>query len=231
MERSDAIVGRRNFVAGLVALAGGLALAPGARAAGLGGSLSSILGKASDSALDRLAVPGAFYNDPAIRIGLPLIGGSGGLLGTALSAGNKLGVLDGLTRKLNDAAGVAAGEAKPIFRNAINNLSLNDVPGIVSHNDGATRYLRQSSGDMLHDKLRPLIDGALGDLGAYTQLDKLTRKHSFLASAGISRDGLGKSVTDQAMGGIFSYIGSEEASLRANPLGKAGGLLKGVLGN
>ena len=52
-----------------------------------------------------------------------------------------------------------------------------------------------------------------------------------MRAAGITRDKLGSSVTDQALNGIFRYIGAEEGKLRADPLGKAGGLLKGVRGN
>lgn len=224
---------RRAFLAGLGATVLSAPLTGLARAQGLGGTLNGLLGRATDSALDRLVQPGAFYNDQTIRIGLPLVGGSGGggLLGSAMKAGRRLGVLDGFTRQLNDAAGKAAGEAKPIFRAAIDDLSFTDVPGIVSHSDGGTQYLRGSAGGELETKLRPLVDSALGDLGAFRQLDKLTGRSGILAASGISRDGLGKSVTGQALNGIFKYIGAEETNLRADPLGKAGSLLKGILKN
>ncbi|MDG2002544.1 MAG: DUF4197 domain-containing protein [Novosphingobium sp.] len=224
---------RRMVLAGLAATAATLPFAGSAHAKVPG--LSSILGRASDSALDRLALPGAFYNDEDIRIGLPLIGKiggkRGGLFGSLFGGARKLNLLDGLTRKLNDAAGVAAGVAKPVFHTAIDDLSFNDVPGIVSNNDGATQYLHQSANDELHGKLRPLVDEGLGDAGAYRELDGLNSKHSYLGLAGIDRNGLGNSVTKQALNGIFKYIGSEEAKLRANPLGKAGGLFKGLIGN
>lgn len=245
MDRRDVEFERRQIMAGMAALVFGAGLATPAlgrsRRRGLG--LSSILGKASDSALDKLALPGAFYDDPDIRIGLPIIGGIGGggdsgggglggLLSNAIGGGGIAGLaLGGLTRKLNDAAGVAAGEAKPIFRHAIDDLSFSDVPGIVRQNDGGSRYLRDSAGDELHGKLRPMVDSALGDLGAFNELDDLTARHSYLAAAGISRDGLGRTVTDQGLNGIFKYIGKEEADLRANPIGKAGGLFKGIFGN
>lgn len=208
----------------------GLAQAQGI-GAGLGSGLTGLLGKASDSALDKLAVPGAFYGDPAVRIALPLIGGSGGLLGQVLSRGSKLGLTDGLTRKLNDAAGLAAKEAKPIFRTAIDRLTLSDVPGIAGQNDGASAYLRRSAGAELTGKLRPLIDSALGKTGAFTALNKLSGKSGISALSGLTRDKLGASVTDQALNGIFRYIGGEEAKLRANPLKPAESLLKGILGN
>lgn len=209
-------------------------------AAGLGGSLAGLLIKASDTSLDKLARPGAFYNDPETRIALPLVGGLGGssggsglggALGSVLGTTSKLGLTDGLVRAINDAAGVAAGEAKPIFRTAINNLSLSDAPDIVKNKDGATRYLRTSAGDELHGKLRPLVDGGLAKAGAYRQLDSLQKKSSIFAKAGITRDALGRSVTEQALNGIFGYIGKEEMALRDNPLGAAGGLLNGLLGN
>ena len=220
-------VDRRSLLAGLALLP----LAGAAGAQGLGSGLTGVLGKASDSALDKLAVPGAFYADPAVRIVLPLLGGGGGLLGQVLNKGSKLGLTDGLTRKLNDAAGLAAKEAKPVFRTAIDRLTLSDVPGIATQNDGASQYLRRSAGEELTAKLRPLIDSALGKTGAFTALNKLSGKSGISALSGLTRDKLGASVTDQALNGIFRYIGAEEAKLRANPLKPAGSLLKGILGN
>jgi hypothetical protein len=236
---------RRAFLAGFGALAVTAPFAGVAQAqnAGLGGLLGGatgtasssglldVLGRASDSSLDKLALPGGFYNDAAVRIALPLLGGTGGALGSLLGATNRLGLTDNLVRKLNDAAGLAAKEAKPIFRSAISRLSITDVPGIVGQNDGATQYLRTSAGVDLKTRLRPLIDTALGKVGAFGQLDALSRRSPLLAQAGITRTGLGGSVTDQALNGIFKYIGAEEGRLRGNPLGAAGGLLKGVLGN
>ncbi len=198
---------------------------------GLGSGLTSLLGKASDSSLDKLSVPGAYYNDSAIRIMLPLVGGAGGAIGKLLGGADKLGLTDGITRKLNAAAGLAAKEAKPVFRAAIDQLKLTDVPGIVGQNDGATLYLRRTSGDVLRGKFRPLIDAALGQVGAFGALDKLGKTYSLVRAAGLTRDKLGNSVTDQALNGIYKYIAGEEGRLRSDPLGKAGGLLKGVLGN
>ena len=210
---------RRMVLAGL-GVGAVLAAAP-VRAQGL--RLSSILGRAADSALDKLAQPGAFYNDEDIRIGLPIVGNlggrSGGLLGSLLSAGNRLGVLGDITRKINDAAGVAAGEAKPIFHDAIDDLSFSDAPGIIREADGGTQYLRRSSNERLHGRLEPLVDDALDELGVYRQFDGLAEEHSFIRDAGLDRQSINKSVTDQGLDGIFAYIGREEREFRRNPLG------------
>lgn len=183
-------------------------------AIGKGGSLSSLLGNASDNALDKLGQPGAFYADKAIRILLP----GGKTVSKLLDVGAKAGLTDGLVRRLNDAAGLAAKEAKPIFRGAINNVSLNDIPGIATKNDGATQYLRQSAGGDLRLKITPLIESALGQVGAFDQLDKLGKAGSLVSSLGLNRGKLTDSVSDQALKGIFSYIGQEETALRKNPL-------------
>ena len=141
-------------------------------------------------------------------------------MGALMNAGNRLGVLGGITRTINDAAGVAAGEAKPIFREAIDDLSFSDAPGIIRESDGGTRYLRSSSNDQLHSRLEPLIDGALEEAGVYGQFEKLADEHSFIREAGLSRERINRSVTDQGLDGIFAYIGNEERDFRRNPLGR-----------
>lgn len=233
---------RRRFIAGagIAGFVAGLSLMPvAAQAQGLGGllggrgglgigglNLSSILGKATDNALDKLAVPGAFYGDEDVRIGLPIVGslggavgGGGGLLGSIIGGASKLGVLDGITRGINDAAGVAAGEAKPIFRDAIDDLSFEDAPGIIGESDGGTQYLRSSANGRLHSRLNPLVDSALESAGIYKTFDGLAQEHSFIRRAGLNRETINRSVTDQGLDGIFSYIGAEERAFRKNPLG------------
>lgn len=225
----------RRQVLGMLAVLGVTGLGVTPAAAKVDTQLADLLGRASDASLDKLGQPGAFYADPAVRIALPLLGkATGGLGGTLLSVldkGQQLGLTDNLVRKLNDAAGAAAREAKPIFRSAIGRLSLADVPGIATRRDGATQYLRGTAGTDLGLKLRPLVDKGLAGVGALRELDRLSARSSLLSAAGLSRDRLGASVTDQALNGIFLYIGAEEGRLRDNPAGALGGVLKGLLGN
>ena len=190
-------------------------------------SLKSMLGNASDKALDKLAAPDGFYRDLAVRILLP---GTKGKLATKLmSSGDKLGLTTKLTKSLNDAASLAAGEAKPLFRKSVDSLSWTDVPGIALKNDGATQYLRTSAGSDLQAKIKPLVTSALGKFGAFNQLGKLGKTASLLGLNNLSQDGLTDSVTQQAMNGIFSYIGKEEAGLRGNTVGVAKSVLDAVL--
>lgn len=192
-----------------------------------GGGIKKLLGGASDNALDKLSKPGAFYADTAIRILLP--GTKGKLASRLLRTSDRLGVTTKLTKSLNDAAGFAAQEAKPVFRSAVDGLSLADVPGIALKNDGATDYLKKSADADLRTKVRPLIISALTKVGAFDQLEKMGKGSGLLSLAGLDRESLTESVTDQTMKGIYSYMAKEEAALRGNLLGTGKSILDAVI--
>lgn len=221
MESDEAMMARRMVLASAVGMIA-LGCAPWAIAKLPKSGVRGLIGNASDGALDKLSQPGAFYADTAVRILLP--GANGKLASTLFGMGDKLGLTTNLTKSLNDAGGKAAGEAKPVFRAAIDNLRWTDAPALVTRNDGATRYLQTSAGGVLSSKVSPLIASALESVGAYRQLDQLSKGNQLMASAGLTRDGLTRSVTEQALKGIFLYMAGEEAALRRNPAG----LLKGV---
>ncbi len=182
----------------------------------LASAAKGILGNASDNALNKLSQPGAFYADTAVRIILP--GAGGKLASNILKFGDKAGLTSDLSKSINDAAGLAANEAKPIFRAAVDNIKLNDVPDLATKSDGATQYLKKSAGGELRNKVRPLVVAALTKVGAFGKLEKLGKAGSVLGKLGVSSDGLTDSVTDQTLNGIYNYMGAEEANLRKDPL-------------
>jgi Protein of unknown function (DUF4197) len=219
-------IGRRSVLVGALAAAASTLFSWPVLAGILdGGGLKSMLGKASDGALDKLSKPGAFYADTAIRILLP--GAGGKLASKMLAAGDKLGVTKKLTQSLNDAAGLAALEAKPVFRNAVDGLKLTDVPDIALKKDGATQYLEKSASPDLRVKVKPLVASALTKVGAFSQLSKVGKSSKLLGLAGLTPEKLTDSVTDQTLKGIFNYIGREESGLRGNVLGVG----KSILGS
>ena len=179
-----------------------------------------MLGGASDKALDELSQPGAFFADKAVRILLP----------APLQKASKLlrftgqkGLTDELTKSMNDVASLAAREAKPIFRNAIDGINLKDGVGIVKSSSGATSFLRDSSGDRLREKIRPLVIKAMGDTGAFQQLDKLS-SNKVVSKLGFNSEKMTDHVTKKTIDGIFKYMAEEESRLRKNPLKSLGGL-------
>lgn len=210
-------IGGRAFAVAAMCL---VLATPGAAKAPTG--IKGLLSQASDSALTRLEKPGTFYKDKAIRIVLP---GPLKKLSSAMKFANEAGVSVNVDKAMNDAAGIAAGAAKPVFRSAIDKMTLADGVGIVTGGDtAATDYLKGSSGEVLRDQLRPLVQDALRKTGAFGQIEKLAAK-PVARLLGLTTDSLTDSVTAQTANGIFLYMGNEERALRKNPLGVGGALL------
>ncbi|WP_373489317.1 DUF4197 domain-containing protein [Blastomonas sp.] len=216
---------------GSAAIASIVSVAP-AVAQGTGLSMKGLLGNASDSALDQLSKPGAFYADQAVRIALP---GPLRKASRLMKLTDRAGLTNNLTKAFNDAAGLAAQEAKPVFRSAIDQMTLADGVGIVTGGDTAgSQYLRRTSGEDLRGKMRPMVSNALERTGAFKQIDTFSAGRSggmlgALTGVDVSRDGLIDSVTDQTMSGIFTYMGREEANFRKNPLKKGRKLLDRIM--
>ena len=183
--------------------------------------ISGLLANASDSALDKLSQPGAFFADKAVRIALP------GPLKSAsklLSLTGKGDLADDLAKSMNDVASLAAKEAKPIFREAIDGLTLKDGISAATESGGVTQYLRESSESSLTDKIRPLVSKAMGDTGTFDQLDKLTSVKA-INKLGLTNDSMTDHVTEKALDGIFKYMAAEESTVRKNPLKSLGSAL------
>ena len=184
-----------------------------------GGSLKGMLANASDAALDKLSQPGAFSADTAIRIALP---GQADKLGGLLKLTDKAGLTNDITGSLNRAAEQAAGEAKPIFRSAIDKASLQDAVGIARGGDtGATEYLRKTSGGEITAKLLPLVKAALERSGVLKQASQLS-------ALGMDPARITDYVTRKTSDGIFTYVGREETRLRKDPINTGKELLKGL---
>jgi len=175
-----------------------------------GDSVKGLLGNASDSALDKLSRPGAFSADDAIRIALP---GAGKNLSGLMKLTDKAGLTNDISGSLNRAAEQAAAEAKPIFRSAIDKMSLKDMGKIATGGKtAATDYLKT-----------PLVRAALDKTGVLKQTSQLS-------SLGYDDKKITDYVSQKTSDGIFTYMGREEEKARADPIGTGRAILKGLGG-
>ena len=208
---------RTPFVAATIVVA---TFAAPASAQISGASIKEMLGKASDSALDKLSQPGAFSADEAIRIALPGAGGKG--IGNLMDMASKAGLTGDINGALNKAAETAASQAKPIFRSAIDKVTFKDAVGILRGGDtGATDYLKKSTGGEIKNKLLPLVKAALDRTGVMNQASQLK-------AFGMDGTKLTDYVTGKTSDGIFTYVGREETKARQNPMETGGAILKGL---
>ena len=192
-----------------------LALPPPAVAGVIGGQVRSLLGKASDKALARLAEPGAFMADDKVRIAMP---GGVAQRSELVRLADQAGLTNSLVQSMNTAAELAAAQARPLFRDAIEQMAIRNSLDIVGEDEAATRYLRKYAYGEIRARLRPLVMVALDSTGAFSQMGKVAATASLPRAAGLSREGLTDSVTDQALDGMFKYIADEEEALREDPI-------------
>ena len=87
----------------------------------------------------------------------------------------KAGLTGEIDGSLNHAAEQAASAAKPIFRSAIEKLTMRDALGVAGGGDmGATDYLRKNTGTEFAAKLGPLVRDVLQKSGVFKQTSQLS---------------------------------------------------------
>jgi guanyl-specific ribonuclease Sa len=145
--------------------------------------------------------------------------------------------------KINRAAEDAAGDAKPIFVNAITSMSIADATSILfgSSKTGATDYLKQNTYTQLVAAYKPKVEASLnkdlvGTMSTTESWTKLTQAYnkvanSFVGSAAgltpVNTD-LSGYVTEQALNGLFFTVGNEEKKIRENPTARVSSVLQSV---
>jgi hypothetical protein len=136
-----------------------------------------------------------------------------------------------LKATMNHAAETAVAEAKPVFKQALQHMTLSDAKGILTGGDGAaTAYFRHATTDQLTAKFKPVVAGATAKLGLAAKYDQYAGKASQLGLLSARDANLDDYVTAKALDGLFSRIAEEEHQIRKNPLGQASSLIKKVFG-
>jgi len=211
----------------------------------------------TNSAVSTLNKKDGFYGNPIVKIPLPPDVKS--VLDVALN--NKTVKQTGMDKLLqekidkfllsvNRSAESAVIEAKPIFVNAITNLTINqglnilqgkDISGKVSGFDSiaATHYLELKTRSSLFSLFQPKINTALDkDLGvgfsANRAWEQLTSYYNNYISTIIGKPkitySLSEFATNKALDGVFYMMGKEEKKIRKDPYQYAYDIIKKVFG-
>ena len=190
--------------------------------------LKEALRLATERAVKMTSQSGGFLDNAKIRIGLP------GALGTMTNGLRAIGMgqqVDELEVAMNRAAEKAAGEATPVFVDAIQKMSFQDAAGIVSGGDtAATDYFEKTTSKPLSERFRPIVDQAMQNVGLAKQYDQLVGRYTSLPFASAPRFDLGGYVTDKTLSGLFTVVGEQEKQIRTNPAARGTDLLRQVFG-
>lgn len=130
---------------------------------------------------------------------------------------------------LNTAASDAASEAKPIFINAIKNLSFSDAMGILTGgSSAATNYLKSSTSTALVSAFQPKIESSLSKVGANEIWSNIIQQYNKIPLVKPVEANLTNYVTEQAVSGMFKKIQQKENDIRGNTSSRTSALLQKV---
>lgn len=169
------------------------------------------------------------YNaDPRIHVPLPKS------LETVQKTLSRIGMsdlVDDLELRLNRAAEQAAPEAREVFGQAIRDMTFDDVQMIYKGpDDAATRFLERTMSDPLIQRMRPIVDASLSEVGAVRAYDNAIGQYKAIPFVPDAKADLTQHVLERALKGLFLYLAEEEAAIRQNPVKRTTDLLQKVFG-
>jgi len=123
----------------------------------------------------------------------------------------------------------AAKKAKPIFVDAIKQMTFDDAMNILmGPNNAATGYLNDKTNAKLYGAFNPVIVESLDKFNARKYYSDLVDKYNKIPFVEKADPSLDNYVTTQALKGLFSMVEKEEANIRTNVSARTSNLLKKV---
>jgi ABC-type transporter MlaC component len=143
------------------------------------------------------------------------------------------GMVDRAILQINRAAEDAVGHARPIFVDAIRQMTITDALNIVrGSNNAATDYFRTKTKDKLIAAFTPVIKSSLDQFSATKYYgDVINTYNNFPTTINKINPDLPSYVVGRAVDALFDQIAQEEANIRANPAARTTELLKRVFGS
>lgn len=199
--------------------------------------LKQALNHGTDTAVVNLHATDGFFKDQLVKILLP---SEAQVVYSKLSSVPILSdLVDETILAINRAAEDAATEAKPIFINAIKEMTIEDGVDILFGSDSAaTAYLRGKTYDELFIAFQPKIEQSLGKdlvlgISAEESYQKLVNTYNTASLNGllfdeIEENSLSTHTTNKALKGVFVKVASEEKLIREDPAHRVTDVLEKV---
>jgi hypothetical protein len=204
----------------------------------------------TDTSVSILNKENGYFQDLAVKILMPEeVQNLYNQLPEGLAKEGLTPVVNDLILKVNRAAEDAAVEAKPIFVNAITNISIVDGYSILKGNDNAaTMYLKGATYEGLRGLFQPKIEASLakeivGGVSASSTYTSFVNTYNDAVDVlnlnpfkekeyqKITTNSLSEHTTRKALDGLFLKVAEEEKAIRTNPLARVTEILKKVFGS
>ena len=190
------------------------------------GGLKAALSQGIDTAVSQLGATNGFLNDPKVAIPLPPA------LQKADRALRMVGMTkdaDNLRAAMNHAAESAVANAKPVFKQALQKMTLADAKTILTGGeDAGTQYFRKATSDQLLAQFKPIIARETAKLDIASLYDRYAGKAAGLGLISAQDANLNDYVTNKTLDGLFSRVADEERAIRKDPMGQTSSLIKKV---
>ncbi len=141
-------------------------------------------------------------------------------------------MVDKAILQINRAAEDAAGEAKPIFVDAIKSMTISDAIGLVRNGDtSATHFFRIKTTDRLIAAFLPVIRNSLEKVNATKYYgDVISTYNNFPTTIKKINPDLPAFVTEKATAALFDLVAKEEINIRQNIQARTSEILRKVFG-
>jgi hypothetical protein len=207
------------------------------QAAGVGGvteaeaasGIKEALSQGLAKAVLQLNKEDGFYKDAVYKVLLPP---DAKKIENALRTVGLGSMVDKAILQINRGAEDAAGYAKPIFVDAIKNMSLTDAIGLVKNGDtSATHFFREKTTAQLIAAFMPVIKSSLDRVEATKYYGDIVNKYnSFPTTFTKINPDLAGYVTQKATNALFDQVALEEKNIRTNFAARTTDILKKVFG-
>ena len=134
-----------------------------------------------------------------------------------------------ILEKINRGAEDAAKSAKPIFVNAIRQMTFRDAAAILmGEKNAATQYLIQTTSEPLYTAFHPVIVNSLNKYNAIEYWADAVNAYNKLPLVDKVNPNLDEYVTQKALDGMFGMVEKKELQIRADVSQRTTDLLRRV---
>lgn len=137
--------------------------------------------------------------------------------------------IDEFVVSMNRSAEQAAPLAKPIFTEAVTNMTFEDGKKILNGGDtAATDYFKEKTKGKLAEAFKPKVTEAMDQVGVAAQYKSLVGEYTSLPFVNAEQFDLDNYVVGKSLDGLFYTLAQEEQKIRTNPAARVTDLLKEV---
>ncbi|HQU58114.1 MAG TPA: DUF4197 domain-containing protein, partial [Saprospiraceae bacterium] len=134
-----------------------------------------------------------------------------------------------ILEKINRGAEDAAKKAKPIFVDAIRQMTFSDAMDILMGADNAaTQYLNRTTNSKLYQEFNPVIIESLDKFNARKYWADAVNAYNKIPFVDKANPDLDDYVTNEALKGLFSMVEKKELQIRTDVSARTTDLLKKV---